>query len=119
MKRVFTATCLAMLCAAGLAAQTPAYDQKQKASDAAKMEEKAVTLKPGDMKLTDTKDKLHYAFKVEDPTTWDTPWSGEYEFTAGQPLYEYACHEGNYALTGILAGGRQAEKRTEGGQPGN
>lgn len=44
MKRVVTATCLAMLCAAGLAAQTQADDQKQKASDATKMEENTVTL---------------------------------------------------------------------------
>ena len=41
---------------------------------------------------------------------WDTPWGGEYEFTAlnGQ-VYEYACHEGNYALEGILAGARAEE----------
>jgi len=44
MKRVFTATCLAMLCGAGLAAQTQADDQKRKATEPAKMEEKTVTL---------------------------------------------------------------------------
>jgi hypothetical protein len=44
MKRVFTATCLAVLCGAGLAAQTQADDQKRKATEPAKMEEKTVTL---------------------------------------------------------------------------
>jgi hypothetical protein len=56
-------------------------------------------------------DRLHYKFTVEDPATWDQPWGGEYEF---RPLngrvMEYACHEGNYALEGMLAGARQAEK---------
>jgi hypothetical protein len=56
--------------------------------------------------------KIHYRFQVEDPDTWDKPWGGEYNFT---PLngrtYEYACHEGNYALPGILAGAREQEKR--------
>jgi hypothetical protein len=42
---------------------------------------------------------------------WDQPWGGEYEFSTlkGQ-LYEYACHEGNYALPGMLAGARNEEK---------
>ncbi len=50
-------------------------------------------------------ERLHYAFTIEDPTLWDNPWGGEYEFNAldGQ-VYEYACHEGNYALPGILKG---------------
>jgi hypothetical protein len=69
---------------------------------------------PDTLKVTErftrtAKDKLHYAFKVEDPTTWEAPWSGEYEFTAGQPLYEYACHEGNYAMGNILKGARDEE----------
>ncbi|MEZ6029554.1 MAG: hypothetical protein R3C46_07355 [Hyphomonadaceae bacterium] len=52
-------------------------------------------------------DRVHYAFTVEDPTFWDAPWGGEYEFhPLGQPLYEYACHEGNHALPGILMGER-------------
>jgi hypothetical protein len=55
--------------------------------------------------------KVHYRFQVEDPDTWDKPWGGEYNFT---PLngrtYEYACHEGNYALPGILGGARQKER---------
>ena len=55
-------------------------------------------------------DRLHYAFTVEDPTLWDKPWGGEYEFSPlGNPLYEYACHEGNHALPGILLGARVLE----------
>lgn len=56
------------------------------------------------------KDRLHYAFQVEDPTLWDKPWGGEYEFTPlNGRIMEYACHEGNYALEGMLAGARQEE----------
>jgi len=54
-------------------------------------------------------DTLHYAFTVEDPTTWDTPWSGESEFKRGEAIYEYACHEGNYGLKNILQGARDEE----------
>jgi hypothetical protein len=57
------------------------------------------------------KDRLRYQFKVEDPTVWDGPWGGEYEFSPlDGVIYEYACHEGNYALPGILAGARLQEK---------
>jgi hypothetical protein len=56
--------------------------------------------------------RLHYQFSVSDPSMWDKPWGGEYEFHGlkGQ-VFEYACHEGNYALAGILAGAREEEKR--------
>jgi hypothetical protein len=59
------------------------------------------------------KNRLHYAFQVEDPTVWDKPWGGEYEFSPMEKgvIYEYACHEGNYALPGILAGAREEEKK--------
>jgi hypothetical protein len=70
-----------------------------------------------DLKVTErfrrvADDRLYYGFTVEDPTLWDAPWGGEYEFAPmdGQ-IYEYACHEGNYALPGILAGGRVQERR--------
>jgi hypothetical protein len=54
---------------------------------------------------------LLYQFTVEDPTTWTKPWSGEFTWpvTDGH-IYEYACHEGNYAMTDILRGARQREK---------
>jgi hypothetical protein len=54
-----------------------------------------------------------YQFTVEDPTTWTKPWSGEYSWVrSDEPLYEYACHEANYSLEGILKGARlqEAEK---------
>jgi hypothetical protein len=56
-------------------------------------------------------DRLLYRYTIDDPTLWDRPWGGEYEFSPlnGRVL-EYACHEGNYALEGVLAGARQAEK---------
>jgi hypothetical protein len=60
--------------------------------------------------------RLRYQFTVKDPTMWDQPWGGEYEFHPlnGQ-VFEYACHEGNYALRGILSGAREAEKRAASG----
>jgi hypothetical protein len=68
-----------------------------------------------DLKVTerftrvDDKTRL-YRFTVEDPSTWDRPWSGEYPWVASsEPLYEYACHEGNYSLASILKGARLDE----------
>jgi hypothetical protein len=56
--------------------------------------------------------RVHYAFHVEDPDTWVEPWGGEYEFAAvDDHVYEYACHEGNYGLSGILAGAREDERK--------
>ncbi len=41
---------------------------------------------------------------------WEEPWGGEYEFTSSKGrIYEYACHEGNYALAGVLSGARAEE----------
>ena len=59
---------------------------------------------------------IRYQFTVEDPSTWTRPWSGEYEMTriAG-PLFEYACHEGNYGLPSILKGARLAEEAAASG----
>ncbi|HET9160488.1 MAG TPA: hypothetical protein VFN88_07735 [Caulobacteraceae bacterium] len=69
------------------------------------------------LKVTETftrvgKDRLRYQFTLEDPTMWDKPWGGEYEFsTLNGRVLEYACHEGNYALEGILAGARAEEAK--------
>jgi hypothetical protein len=53
---------------------------------------------------------LLYRFTVEDPQTWDRAWVGEYPWPATpEHLYEYACHEGNYSLGGMLRGARQRE----------
>jgi hypothetical protein len=55
--------------------------------------------------------RLTYRFQVEDPDVWAAPWGGEYNFYPLKGIvYEYACHEGNYALPAILAGARRAEK---------
>ena len=55
--------------------------------------------------------KIAYRFTVDDPATYDQPFSGEVAFNATKgPMYEYACHEGNYAMEGILAGAREAER---------
>ena len=52
-------------------------------------------------------DALLYRFTVEAPERWASAWGGEYEFKPSRgPLIEYACHEGNYTLTGVLAGAR-------------
>jgi len=57
------------------------------------------------------KDRLHYAFWVEDPSVFREPWGGEYEFSRSRgPVFEYACHEGNYGLVGILAGAREEDR---------
>jgi hypothetical protein len=57
------------------------------------------------------KNRVHYKFELNDPTVWDKPWGGEYEFAPLEGrIFEYACHEGNYALPGILGGARLEEK---------
>jgi hypothetical protein len=54
---------------------------------------------------------LLYHFTVDDPQTWDKPWSGEYPWNAtDEHIYEYACHEGNYALGDMLRGARAQER---------
>ena len=47
---------------------------------------------------------------MDDPATWDVPWSGEYIWKSSpETVYEYACHEGNYAMGGTLRGARTLE----------
>ena len=54
---------------------------------------------------------LLYRFTVDDPQTWEKPWSGEYPWNAtDEHIYEYACHEGNYSLGDMLRGARAQEK---------
>lgn len=56
-------------------------------------------------------DTLLYQWTVDDPTAFTKPWKGEYTMTAAAgPLYEYACHEGNYALSDILRGARAEDQ---------
>ncbi len=51
-----------------------------------------------------------YRFTIDDPETFTKPWTAEYPFLATSgPIYEYACHEGNYAMPDILGGARKAD----------
>ncbi len=55
-------------------------------------------------------DTLDYDFTIQDPLSWDSSWSARFPLrrTDG-PIYEYACHEGNHGMVGILAGWRRYE----------
>jgi len=61
-------------------------------------------------------DTLLYEFTVDDATAFTRPWTAQIPMTRStSPLFEYACHEGNYAMTGVLAGARAEEKKGEKG----
>jgi hypothetical protein len=52
-----------------------------------------------------------YRATIEDSTTFTRPWTVEYPFLATSgPIYEYACHEGNYAMPDIMGGARRMER---------
>jgi hypothetical protein len=56
---------------------------------------------------------INYRFTVEDPETFTTPYTGELPFRRmpeGELVYEYACHEGNYGLEGVMSGARAQER---------
>lgn len=56
---------------------------------------------------------INYRFTVEDPTTFTAPFTGELVFNAmapGEMVYEYACHEANYGLEGVMSGARAQER---------
>jgi hypothetical protein len=53
--------------------------------------------------------KVHYSFTIDDPDLYSDPWTAEMPMYTGEDLYEYACHEGNYAMKAILAGARRLE----------
>lgn len=57
-------------------------------------------------------DTIRYEFRIDDPATWETSWGGELPFTMMDgPIFEHACHEGNYGIMNTLAGVRAEEKR--------
>jgi len=58
-----------------------------------------------------SKTSLEWTVTVDDPSTWTKPWSFSMPLTVNdeEPLYEYACHEGNYAIKNILSGSRLAD----------
>ena len=56
-------------------------------------------------------DTLLYQYTVDDPASFEKPWTVEIPVTRSEArIFEYACHEGNYAMTGGLAGARAQEK---------
>ena len=56
-------------------------------------------------------DTIRYEFTVDDPETWARPWTAVVPMTKTQdPMFEYACHEGNYAMEGILSWARAEER---------
>ena len=56
-------------------------------------------------------DTLDYEFTVEDPNTWTRPWSGSLPMALAEgPMFEFACHEGNYGMTNMLTGSRADEE---------
>lgn len=58
--------------------------------------------------------EILYEFTVEDETAYSEPWRGEMTLRkSNDPIYEYACHEGNYSLPGILAGARYEERKAQ------
>jgi len=70
------------------------------------------------LKLTErftpvSRDKMEWKVTVDDPDTWVKPWTFGLTLTkdASQAVFEYACHEGNYAMKNILSAARSEEKR--------
>ena len=69
-----------------------------------------------DMKLTERftrtdPDTLMYEFTVDDPSTYSRPWTAQIPMSKTEgPIWEYACHEGNYAMANVLRGARAEEK---------
>jgi len=62
-------------------------------------------------------DTLGYEFTISDPTTWEAPWTVMFPMRRSvEPIYEYACHEGNYSMAGILGGWRRLEALGQSGQ---
>jgi hypothetical protein len=56
-------------------------------------------------------DQIEYRFTVTDPTTFTRPWTALVPMVVtGEQMFEYACHEGNYGLEGILSGAREDER---------
>jgi hypothetical protein len=62
---------------------------------------------------------IEYSFTMDDPLVYRQPWTAQMTFNKlpeGEVVYEYACHEGNYSLTGILAGARRDDVAAELGE---
>jgi hypothetical protein len=62
-------------------------------------------------------DTLEYQLTFDDPTVWTRPWTMMIPLKRSDaPIYEYACHEGNHSLQGILSGARVLEKEQAAGK---
>jgi hypothetical protein len=59
-------------------------------------------------------DRIDYTFTVSDPETWTKPWSASIPWHTAGPVYEYACHEDNIDMYGILTGARANDQKTAG-----
>lgn len=69
-------------------------------------------------RLTRTGEKdIFYEFSVDDPETYTQPWRAEMAFYPSTGWYEYACHEGNHGMVGILAGAREKERQATSAKP--
>jgi hypothetical protein len=74
----------------------------QGSSDKLKLTERFTRIAP---------DQIRYRFTVEDPATWDRPWTAEEILAKTEgPIFEHACNEGNYGVYNTLAGARRDEK---------
>jgi hypothetical protein len=92
-----------------LVVETRAISKAQRAyggtflSDTGKMTEKFTRI---------GENQILYAFEVDDPRVYTTKWRGEMPLNRlAQPVYEYACHEGNYGIINILSGGRENDRK--------
>ena len=57
-----------------------------------------------------SEDQLEYTLQIKDDSTWVSDWTVSYPMIRSDgPIYEFACHEGNHAMAGILAGARRQE----------
>lgn len=56
---------------------------------------------------------LHYAYTIDDPESFERPWSAEITMRKGGPIFEYACHEGNHGLVNMLKAARAEERRAD------
>jgi hypothetical protein len=59
------------------------------------------------------KDKVEWTVTLDDATTWQRPWTYSYPMTINEskPIFEYACHEGNFGMANLLSAGRLADKQ--------
>ncbi len=70
-------------------------------------------------RFTRVGESIQYAFTVEDAETWVAPWTAAVPLTKTEaPIFEYACHEGNYAMVNMLAGARAGERAAAAAQQG-